>query len=355
MPPLLLFHRITSQGQQPKKSIRCDDIPAEDEAMHIRITLAAMAAVTVLGTQALAQDYPTKPVTLIVPYPPGGATDIIGRVLAQKLSTGLGQQFVVDNRSGAGGNIGAQAVASAKNDGYTLLMGAMTSHSINATLQKDTARFSLEKDFTPITIVGTVPLVLVVHPSVPANNLKEFIALAKAKPGDMTYASAGNGSPQHLTGEQFKLLTKTDMVHIPYKGSGPAMTDLMGGQVKSMIETVPAAVSFIKSNKIRPLFVTTKQRVESIPDVPTAAEAGMPGFEAVSMFGIAAPAGTPKPVIDRLNAELKKILQMPDVKARLLEQGVYATHTTPEQAATRIRDEVAKWGKVIKEANVKVE
>jgi len=316
---------------------------------------AAVAALALSPAALFAQAYPTKPVTMIVPYPPGGATDIIGRVLAQKLSEGLGQQFVVDNRSGAGGNIGAQAVASAKPDGYTLLMGAMTSHSINATLQKETAKFSLEKDFAPITIVGTVPLVLVVHPSVPAKNLKEFIALAKAKPGDITYASAGNGSPQHLTGEQFKLLTKTDMVHIPYKGSGPAMIDLMGGQVKAMIETVPAALGHIKGGKIRAIMVTTKKRVESLPDVPTAAEAGMPGFEAVSMFGIAAPAGTPKPVIDRLNAELSKILAMADVKAKLLEQGVYATHTTPDQAAKLIREEVAKWARVIQEANVKVE
>jgi tripartite-type tricarboxylate transporter receptor subunit TctC len=316
------------------------------------VVLAALAA---SPAAALAQTYPNKPVTMIVPYPPGGATDIIGRVLSQKLSEKLGQQVVVDNRSGAGGNIGAQAVASAKPDGYTLLMGAMTSHSINATLQKDTAKFNFEKDFAPIAIVGTVPLVLVVHPSVPAKTLKEYIALARAKPGDVTYASAGNGSPQHLTGEQFKLLNRIDMVHIPYKGSGPAMIDLMGGQVKSMIETVPAAVTYIKSGKIRALMVTTKARVESLPDVPTAAEAGMPGFEAVSMFGMAAPAGTPRPIIDRLNAELATILAMPDVKAKLLEQGAYATHTKPEQAATMIRNEVAKWAKVIKDANVKVE
>ena len=319
------------------------------------LAAGAFAVLALLPAALLAQPYPSKPVTMIVPYPPGGATDIIGRVLAQKLSGALGQQVVVENRAGAGGNLGAQAVASAKPDGYTLLMGAMTSHSINATLQKETAKFSLEKDFAPIAIVGTVPLVLVVHPAVPAKTLNEFIAIAKAKSGDMTYASAGNGSPQHLTGEQFKLATKTDMVHVPYKGSGPAMIDLMGGQVKAMIETVPAAVGHIKGGKIRALMVTTKTRVESLPDVPTAAEAGMPGFEASSMFGMAAPAGTPKPVIDRINAELGKILQLPDVKANLLEQGVYAIHTTPEQATQRIHDEVAMWARVIKDANVKVE
>ena len=319
------------------------------------LAAGVIVALGALPAALFAQAYPTKPVTVIVPYPPGGATDIIGRVLAQKLSENLKQQFVVDNRSGAGGNIGAQAVASAKADGYTILMGAMTSHSINATLQKDTAHFDLEKDFAPIMIVGTVPLVLVVNPSVPAKNVKEFIALLKAKPGDMTYASSGNGSPQHLTGEQFMLVTKTDMVHIPYKGSGPAMIDLMGGQVKSMIETVPAAVSFIKAGKLRALMVTTKKRVESLPDVPTAAEAGMPGFEASSMFGMAAPTGTPKEVIDKLNAELGRILELPEVKTKLLEQGVYATRTTPAEAAKRIHDEVAMWAKVIKDANVRVE
>lgn len=317
--------------------------------------LLAFASLCLAPSVLFAQAYPNKPVTMIVPYPPGGATDIIGRVLAQKLSERLGQQVVVDNRSGAGGNIGAEAAARAKPDGYALLMGAMTSHSINATLQKESNRFDLLKDFAPVAIVGTVPLVLVVHPGVPAKSLKEFIALAKSKPDGLTMASAGNGSPQHLALEKFKLMTGTKMVHIPYKGSGPAMTDLIGGQITGMIETVPAAVSFVKTDKLRALMVTSAKRVDSLPDVPTAKEAGLADFEVSSMFGVAVPTGTPRPVIDRLNAELAKVLVLPDVKAKLLEQGVYAEVTTPEQAAKRLTDEVAKWAKVIKDANVKVE
>lgn len=326
--------------------------------MKLSIRHAALAALVSLGlvpAASFAQGYPTKPITMIVPYPPGGATDIIGRVLAQKLSERLGQQVVIDNRSGAGGNIGAEAAARAKPDGYTLLMGAMTSHSINATLQKESNRFDLLKDFAPVSIVGTVPLVLVVHPGVPAKSLKEFIALAKSKPGALTMASSGNGSPQHLALEKFKLMTGTQMVHVPYKGSGPAMTDLIGGQITGMIETVPAAISFVKTDKLRPIMVTTARRIDSLPDVPTAKEAGLAEFEVSSMFGVAVPAGTPRPIIDRLNAELAKILVLPDVTAKLLEQGVYAEVTTPEQAARRLTEEVAKWAKVIKEASVKVE
>jgi tripartite-type tricarboxylate transporter receptor subunit TctC len=196
---------------------------------------------------------------------------------------------------------------------------------------------------------------LVVNPSVPAQSVQDFIALAKAKPGDLSFASAGNGSPQHLAGELFKLLTKTDLLHVPYKGSGPAMIDLIGGQVSSMIETAPASVSHIKSGKLRPLMIAATNRVPTLPDVSTAAEAGLPGFEVSSMFGILAPAGTPQPIVDRLNKELAGILQLPEVQAKLEEQGVEPTHTTPEAAAQRIREELDKWGKVIAEANVKAD
>ncbi len=304
---------------------------------------------------ALADAYPTRSITMIVPYPPGGATDIIGRVLGQQLSEKLGKPVVVENRAGAGGNIGALGAAQAKPDGYTLLMGALTSHSINAVLQPKVVKFDLQKNFAPISIVGVVPLVLVVNPSVPAKSVQDFIALAKAKPGDLSFASAGNGSPQHLAGELFKLLTKTDLLHVPYKGSGPAMIDLIGGQVSSMIETAPASVSHIKSGKLRPLMIAATNRVPTLPDVSTAAEAGLPGFEVSSIFGILAPAGTPQPIVDRLNKELAGILQLPEVQAKLQEQGVEPTHTTPEAAAQRIREELDKWGKVIAEANVKAD
>jgi tripartite-type tricarboxylate transporter receptor subunit TctC len=328
-----------------------DDMPS---VIRILVLLAFGWAAVASGP-GRADTYPARPVMMIVPYPAGGATDIIGRVLAEKLSGQLGQQVVVDNRAGAGGNIGAAAAARAEPDGYTLLMGALTSHSINATLQESSAGFDLTQDFAPITIVGTVPLVLVVHPSVPAETAQELVSLAKEKPGELNFASAGNGSPQHLAGELLKLQTGVDIVHVPYKGSGPAMTDLIGGHVPMMIETVPAAVAHIKSGKLRPLLVTTQERVPTLPEVPTAAEVGLSGFEVSSMFGVLAPAGTPQPVIERLNGELARILELPDVQEKLQQQGVDPTHTTPEAAAQRIQAEVTKWAKVIEEANVKPE
>ncbi|MET0961790.1 MAG: tripartite tricarboxylate transporter substrate binding protein [Noviherbaspirillum sp.] len=304
---------------------------------------------------ALAAAYPDHPIKLVVPYPPGGATDIIGRVIAQRLSTALGQQVIVDNRGGAGGNIGAAAVAKAAPDGYTLLMGALTSHSIMQTLESKTLNYNLEKDFAPITMVGSVPLVFVVHPSVPANNLRELIAYAKSKPGYLTYASSGAGAPQRMAAELFKRAAGVDILHVPYKGSGPAMADLMGGQVLTMVETVPAAQAFIKSNKLRALAVTTPERISMLPDVPTANEAGLPGFAVSSMFGVLAPANTPKEIVDRLNGELVKILQVPEVKEQLLQQGAYAISTSPQQTAERIKKEIGMWATVIQEAKITVD
>ena len=327
--------------------------------MHIILRVYALAVLSLLGVSAapvLAADaYPSRPITLVVPYSAGGATDVIGRVLAQNLQGALGQPVIVDNRAGAGGNIGAQAVARAPADGYTLLMGALTSHSIIATLERDKIKYNLEKDFAPISIVGTVPLVFVVNPSVPAKTLKELIAYAKSKPGEVTFASSGAGAPQRMGAELFQRRAGLQLLHVPYKGSGPAMTDLVGGQVLMMVETVPASLPFIKSGKLRALAVTTPQRISMLPDVPTAAEAGLPDFEVSSMFGVLAPANTPKPIIDRLNSELVKILQKPDVKEKLLQQGAIATSTTPEQAAKRIQEEIAMWAKVIKDANIKAD
>ena len=322
---------------------------------------AALTAVTVLtaltftAPAAFAQTYPDKPVKLLVPYPPGGATDVIGRVLAQKLGAALGQQFVVDNRAGAGGSLGAGLVAKAAPDGYTLLMGALTSHSINAALSPATVPYDINKSFAPVSIVGTVPLVFVVHPAVKANTLGELIALAKAKPGSLAFASAGNGSPQHLATEMFKRLAGVDVLHVPYKGSGPAMIDLVGGQVQAMIETAPAAVGQIKAGKLRALATTTAQAVASLPGVPTAAQAGLAGFEVSSMFGIAAPAGTPEAIINKLNATLKAILADAEVRETLLAQGAVAVYTTPAEATKAIQAEFAKWDKVIKEGNIKAD
>jgi tripartite-type tricarboxylate transporter receptor subunit TctC len=323
--------------------------------MKARRRLFASLALACLPLLAVAQPgYPGRPVSIIVPYPPGGATDVLARVMAEKLSTALGQPVIVENKAGAGGNLGARAAAQAKPDGHTLLMGAVTAHSISMTLAADTAGYNIEKDFTPVTMVGSVPLMLVVNPNkVHATSLKEFIALAKAKPNALTIASAGNGTTQHLGSELFKLMSKTEMVHVPYKGSGPAVSDLLGGQVDATFETGPAALAQVKAGKLKVLATATKQRI--LPDTPTATEAGLPGYEVAATYGVLAPAGTPKPVIDRLNTEIGKALAMPDVKAKFEQQGVIPTHMTPEQTAQHIRGEVTKWAQVIKAANVKAD
>ena len=324
-------------------------------ASGLAIAAMAMAAAVfgVVPLTAAAQDYPNKPIKLIVPYPPGGATDVIGRVMAQKLSVALAQQVVVDNRGGAAGSIGAAAAGRSAPDGYTLLMGALTSHSINAVLYGAATGFDIEKSFSPVAIVGVVPLVFVVNPSVKANTLPELIALAKANPGSITFASSGNGSPQHLAGELFQRMADVKMLHVPYKGSGPAMNDLVGGQVQTMIETAPASLQLIKSGKLRALATATLQPVGTLPGVPTATQAGLKDFEVSSMFGILAPAGTPGPVVAKINAALKGILSQQDVRDSMLAQGAAATYTTPDEAALAIRNEVAKWAKVVKDGDIK--
>ena len=307
-------------------------------------------------TSVAGKNYPEKPIKLVIPYPPGGATDVIGRIMAQELSKSLTQQVVPDNRAGDSGNIGADMVAKSPADGYTLLMGALTSHSINANLDKDKIKYNLEKDFTPVNVVGVVPLVFVVNPSVPVKNMKEFIAYAKANPGKLTFASSGAGAPQRLAMEMFRFQLGLDLLHVPYKGSGPAMTDLVGGQVLTMAETVPAALQFIQAGQLRPLAVTTAKRISQLPDVPTVTEAtGLPNFDVVSMFGILAPAGTPKGVIDKLSTDIKTILQRPDVQERMLTAGVYVNYLSPADSAKRIHNELAMWGKVVKDANIKVD
>jgi tripartite-type tricarboxylate transporter receptor subunit TctC len=314
-----------------------------------------LASALVLAAGAASAQYPNKSIKLIVPYPPGGATDVIGRVVAQRLTTALGQQVVVDNRGGAGGNIGAEAVAKAPPDGYTLLMGALTSHSIMATLEKDKLRYDLAKDLVPVAVVGSVPLVWVVTPSLPVNTLPELVAYAKANPGKLTYASSGAGAPQRMCAELFRLKIGADMIHVPYKGSGPAMADLVGGQVLTMCETVPVSLQLIKAGKLRALAVTTAQRISQLPEIPTAAEAGTPGIETSSLFGVMAPAGTPPAIVNRLNAELQKILAMPEAQEQLLQQGAFAVRMTPEQSAARVRQEIDQWARVIEQAKIKAD
>jgi tripartite-type tricarboxylate transporter receptor subunit TctC len=321
------------------------------------ISIASIFTLPVAAqNDAAVKNYPDKPIRLVIPFPPGGATDVIGRIMAQELSKTIGQQVVPDNRAGDSGNIGADMVAKSAPDGYTLLMGALTSHSINSNLDKDKIKYNLEKDFTPIAIVGVVPLVFVVNPSVPVKNMKEFIAYAKANPGKLTFASSGAGAPQRLAMEMFRYQLGLDLLHVPYKGSGPAMTDLVGGQVLSMSETVPAALQFIQAGQLRALAVTTNKRISQLPDVPTITEAtGLPNFDVVSMFGIEAPAGTPKTIIYKLSAEIRSILQRPDVQERMLAAGVYVNYLSPAESSKRITREINMWAKVIKDANIKAD
>ena len=306
-----------------------------------------------ISPHLLAQNYPNKPIRFVIPFPPGGATDIIGRIISMELTKTLGQQVVADNRGGSSGNIGADIVAKSPNAGYTLLMGAMTSHAINASLEKATIRYDLEKDLIPISVVGVVPMVIVVNPKLPVYNLKDFISYAKANPGRVTFASSGAGAPQRLAMEMLKNMTQIDILHVPYRGSGPAMTDLVGGQVLSMSETLPACQQFIESKQLRPLAVTTASRLKPIPEVPTISEAlGIPNFDVVSMFGVMAPSGTPPSIIQRISDDLKTILQKPDVQERMMAAGVFVNYMNPKDSSTKLHQEVAMWGKVISESHV---
>lgn len=317
-----------------------------------RHLIVAAAVAAFAGTfPALARaDYPDKPIKLVVPFTPGGATDVIGRVIAQKLSVSLGQPVVVENKAGAAGNLGAAFVAKEKPDGYTLLLGALTSHSINSVLLPSSAGFTMDKSFAPIAVVGRVPLVVAVGPSFQGKTLNDFIAAAKAKPGGMNYGSSGNGSPQHLAAELFKRQAGVKLTHVPYKGSSPALNDLMGGQVDVVFDTLPATQAFIKGGRLRALASATPQRV--LPDVPTAGEAGLTGFEVSSMFGVLAPAGTPAAVLNKLSAALKDIMAQPEVTSALTAQGAMPGYTTPDEARAQISAEVARWSRVIKDSGI---
>jgi len=309
----------------------------------------AVAAAGALPMGALAQNFPTKPITIIVPFSAGGTTDILARIVGQGLTTELGQSVVVDNKPGAGGNIGGSLAAKAAADGYTLFMGTVGTHAINQSLYKKMP-FDPVKDFAPLSRVATVPNLLVAHPSQPFKTVKEMIAYAKANPGKITFGSPGSGASPHVSGELFKSMTGTDLLHIPYKGSAPAMTDLLGGQTSVMFDNMPSAIQHVRSGKLRPIAVTTAKRSPELPDVPTIAEAGVPGYEATSWFGMFAPAGTPKPVLDKLHAALIKVLNQADVKKKIAEQGGDVVAETPAQFAAFIQAESVKWGKVVKES-----
>ncbi len=325
-----------------------------------RFALGSIASAVVLGagllggTSALAQAYPTKPVTIIVPFAAGGTTDILARIIGQALTAELGQSVVVDNRAGAGGNIGGQAAAKAAPDGHTLFMGTVGTHAINASLYKKMP-FDPVKDFAPLTRVANVPNLLVANPAQPYKSVKDLIAYAKANPGKVNFGSSGNGSSIHLSGELFKSLAKVDMQHVPYKGSAPAVTDLLGNQIGIMFDNMPSAIQHVRSGSLVPLAVTTAKRSPELPNVPTIAEAGVPGYEATSWFGMFAPAGTPAPVLAKLNAAIVKVLAQPDVKKKINEQGAEVYSETPEQFTAFIQAESVKWGKVVKESGASLD
>ncbi len=318
----------------------------------IRTAVAAFALALGAGT-AFAQAYPTKPIRLIVPFPPGGTTDVLARTVGQKLTQALGQPVIIENRPGAGATIGADAVAKSAPDGYTLLMGAVH-HTIAPNVYRKLS-YDFQKDLTPVSVVAIVPNVLVVSPSFPAKNVQELVAYAKANPGKLTYASNGNGTAHHLIGEQFKAQTGTNIVHVPYKGSAPAITDLMGGQVSMMFDTASSALPYIKAGKLKPLAVATAKRSSALPDVPTLAESGLPGFDIASWFGILAPTGTPPEIVNRLSTEIAKALALPDVKKQFAAIGAEPVGNTPAQMTAQIKDEVTRFGKLVKEAHVSMD
>ncbi len=323
-----------------------------------RIALSCAALVLSLclaGPSARAADYPTKTVHLVVPFPAGGTTDIFARIIADRLGKSLGQQFVIENKAGAGGNTGTDGVARSEPDGYTLVMGTVGTHAINASLYTKMP-YDPIKDFVPVAFVAGVPNVLEVSPNkLKAKTVQEFIAEAKAARPPLTMASSGNGTSIHLSGEMFKQATGIDLVHVPYRGSGPAVNDLVGGQVDVMFDNLPSSIGQIRAGTLRAIAVTSAQRSPALPDVPTIAESGVPGFEASSWFAIFAPAGTPKDVVNKLNAEVRKALDDPSVKQRYAEVGAEMRVMTPDQFAVFVKSELEKWSKVVNASGAKVD
>jgi tripartite-type tricarboxylate transporter receptor subunit TctC len=316
---------------------------------HALLLLALTATLSVAHAQS--GKWPDKPVRMVVPFAPGGGTDIVGRIVAARLTEQFGQQFVVDNRAGAGGLIGTEIVARANPDGYTITI-VSTSYSANPALYK--MDYDPVNGIAPVSLIAAGPLILVVHPSLPANTLNEFIALARAKPGTLNFGSSGTGGSIHLAVELFRQMTHTDMQHVPYKGTGPAMADLLAGHIQFLFSSAPAALPQIKAGKLRALAVTTPQRSRALPDLPAIAEA-VPGFEYSSWYGMWAPAGTPQEIILRLNRALADILNRPDIRERLRADGVEPAHSTPEEFKHLLAREIATWKKVVKAGNIRAE
>jgi tripartite-type tricarboxylate transporter receptor subunit TctC len=314
------------------------------------ITLCLMLA----AASVQSQTWPSKPIRFIVPFPPGAATDLLTRTIAPKLGDGLGQQVVVDNRSGAGGMIGVELAAKSPPDGYTLVLATVGPIAINPSLYAKMP-YDPVKELAPVTLAGNIFNVLIVHPALAARSVKALIALARARPGELNYGSSGAGAADHLSAELFQVMTKTKMVHIPYKGGPLAMVDLISGNLQLMFATVPTAIGLIKGGKVRAMAIANSKRFPLMPELPTVAEAGIPGFAVDNWCGVFAAGGTPAGIVARLNAELVKALAMPDMKRRLLENGIDAVSDTPEQFAAYIRAETTKWASVIMDANVKLD
>lgn len=318
------------------------------------VRLIAFVLCSLLVAAAGAQDaYPSRPVRFILPFPPGGGTDILGRVIAERLSTSLGQPVVTENRGGAGGNVGAEAAAHSAPDGYTIVLVAPSlaiSPSLYSKLNYDPV-----KDLAPISLVATVPNVMITNPSVEAKNLQEFIALARSKPGQMNFGSGGAGTSNHLAGELFNIVTGAKLVHVPYKGVNLAMQGVLAGEIQLVFIGIPAALPHIKAGKLRALALVAPQRSPALPDVPTVAEAGLKDFDVTTWYGVMVPAGTPRPIVTRLNGELVKIMQAPEVKERLAGMATDPLTSTPEEFAAYLRQEIAKWGDVVRKANLKAD
>ena len=320
----------------------------------MRLARVCAVAALALASAAHGQAYPSKPVRMIVAYPPGGGTDIVGRMLAQKLGEALGHAVVVENRGGASGNIGTELAAHAAPDGYTILMGNVAPNAINVSLFENLP-FHPIADFAPVSLVASTPNILVVHPSTRARTVEEIVALAKASPGKLNFASAGVGSSSHLAGELFRTLAGAQIVHVPYKGAGPAMVDVLSGQVQLYFATMPAAMPHVKSGKLVAIAVTSAKRSPALPGLPTVAESGVPGYEASTWYGLLAPAHTPSPVIARLHDATVKVLGQASLREKLADQGFEPIGDTPEEFAAYIKSEIGKWGKVIREAGIRAE
>jgi tripartite-type tricarboxylate transporter receptor subunit TctC len=319
-----------------------------------RFLALALAGVLTFPTAAFAQAYPSKPIRFVVPYPAGGPLDTVARLLGGKLSESMKQPVIVDNKPGAGGNIGADAVAKSPPDGYTLLMGAVATHAINPTLYASMP-YDAVRDFTPVTQVASTPNVLVVNPSIPAGNVREFIAYAKANPGKLNFGSGSTGSAGHLAGELFKSMAGVDMTHVPYKGAGPAMQDLVGGQIQLMFDNLASSLGQIRAGRVKALAVTTAKRTTLAPELPTIAESGLPGFDISTWFGVFVPAHTPQPIVDRLHAELTRALAMPDVREKMVQLGAEPVGNRPEEFAAYIRSEADKYAQVVKASGARAD